>query len=405
MDRFRNPYAPGAGIQPPELTGRDQILENTHIDLKRLLAGRPVRGLMLLGLRGVGKTVLLNRIKRDADDLLFQTVKIEAPEGGRLSQLIVPELRRILFSLDLAAKARNKVRRAMAALRNFGSAFKISVGEIDIGMMPDPGIADTGEIEQDFPQLLIAVAEACAESGTGLAIFVDEVQYLAPKELGALIVACHEATQRNLPLYFVGAGLPQIAALSGDAKSYAERLFQYPEVDRLSPEAATQALVAPALREEADFDKDAIAEVLRITERYPYFIQEWASHIWDSAESTPIKKSVVVQTTKQVIKHLDANFFRVRFDRLTVLQQKYLRAMAELGNGPHKTGDIAVTLGVKASDVAMVRQQLINKGMVWSQRHGETAFTVPMFDEFIKRQIPIMEKHVPKRRVNNEPVE
>jgi AAA domain len=357
---------------------------------------------MLLGLRGVGKTVLLNRIKRDADRLGFQTVKIEAPEGGRLSQLIVPELRRILFSLDLSSNAKHKVRRAMAALRNFGSAFKISVGEIDIGMTPDPGIADTGELEQDFPQLLIAVAEAAGESGTGLALFVDEVQYLSNVELGALIVACHETAQRGLPLIVVGAGLPQIAALSGDAKSYAERLFQYPEVDRLSNEAARQALTAPALKEGVSFDPDAVEEILRVTERYPYFIQEWGAHVWDLASATPIKKADVERATVVATTHLDANFFRVRFDRLTVLQQKYLRAMAELGQGPHKTGEIATALGIKASDIAMVRQQLINKGMIWSQRHGETAFTVPMFDEFMKRQIPVMEKHTPKKRTRNE---
>jgi AAA ATPase domain len=403
VDRRKNPYAPGAGIQPPALVGRDKLLLDADIDMDRLLEGRPVRSLMLLGLRGVGKTVLLNRLKASADKKGFQTAKIEAPEGGALPQLLVPELRRILFSLDLIANTGTKVRRAMAALRNFGSAFKLTIGEIEIGMVPGPGIADTGNLDQDVPQLLIAIAEAAAERGTAIALLVDEVQYLSEKELAAIVIACHETAQRNLPLFFIGAGLPQIAGLAGNAKSYAERLFNYPEIDKLPQEAAAEALTAPALREGVEFEPSAIQEILLVTERYPYFIQEWGSQVWNFANATPIKKSDVDQATPGIVTHLDANFFRVRFDRLTVLQQKYLRAMAELGPGPQKTGDIATTLGVEPASVATVRQQLIDKGMVWSQRHGETAFTVPMFDKFMKRQIPILEKHVPKRRPQKAP--
>jgi hypothetical protein len=401
MDRRKNPYAPGAGIQPPALVGRDKLLSEANIDMERLLQKRPVRSIILLGLRGVGKTVLLNRLKADADRLGFQTAKIEAPEDGALPQLLVPELRRILFSLDLLASTGKKVRQAMAALRNFGSAFRIAVGEIEIGMTPDPGIADTGNLEQDMPQLLIAAAEAAAERGTAIALLIDEVQYLSAKELAALVIACHETAQRNLPLFFVGAGLPQIAALAGNAKSYAERLFNYPEIDKLPYDAARKALVDPALEEGVAYEPDAVDEILRVTERYPYFIQEWGSHVWNHSPQSPITGDYVDEATPGIITHLDANFFRVRFDRLTVLQQKYLRAMAELGPGPHKTGDIANALGVDAASVATVRQQLINKGMVWSQRHGETAFTVPMFDKFMKRQIPLLEKHVPKKRKAN----
>lgn len=400
MDRRTNPYAPGAGIQPPALVGRDQLLADAKIDMDRMLKRRPIRGLMLLGLRGVGKTVLLNRLKADANNKGFQTAKIEAPEGGALAALLIPELRSILFSLDLVASSGDKLRRAMAALRNFGSAFKIAVGEIEIGITPAPGIADTGNLVQDVPQLLIAVAEAALERGSAVALLIDEVQYLNHKELAAVVVACHETAQRDLPLFFIGAGLPQIAALAGNAKSYAERLFNYPEVDKLPFDAAREALVAPARKENVEFEPDAVDEILRVTERYPYFIQEWGSQVWNYAQASPIQKIDVTSATPGIVKHLDANFFRVRFDRLTVLQQKYLRAMAELGPGPHKTGDIATALGVEAASVATVRQQLIDKGMVWSQRHGETAFTVPMFDKFMKRQIPILEKHVPRRRAS-----
>ena len=398
MDRRNNPYAPGAGLQPPELAGRDRLLEDAAIDMDRVLNRRPTKGMMLLGLRGVGKTVLLNRLHSMAEQKGFRTAKVEAPEGGMLPQLLAPELRQVLYSLDLKVSAGHKVRQAASVLRNFVAAFKVKIGDIEIGIDQARGEADTGNLEQDLPDLLAAVCEAANERGVALGIFLDEVQYLSPEELASLIVACHEVAQRNLPLFFVGAGLPQIAALSGNAKSYAERLFTYPQVGQLDADAARAALVHPAKNEGVDFQADAVEEILRVTERYPYFIQEWGFHVWNSAPGSQIQLAHVQQATPGIIAHLDANFFRVRFDRLTPLQQKYLRAMAELGAGPHQTGDIAAMLGVAAGAVATVRQQLINKGMVWSQRHGETAFTVPLFNEFMRRQMPKLEKHEPKRR-------
>jgi AAA ATPase domain len=398
VDRRNNPYAPGAGLQPPELAGRDRLLEDSAIDMDRVLNRRPTKGMMLLGLRGVGKTVLLNRLHSMAEQKGFRTAKVEAPEGGMLPQLLAPELRQVLYSLDLKVSAGHKVRQAASVLRNFVAAFKVKIGDIEIGIDQARGEADTGNLEQDLPDLLVAVCEAANERSVALGIFLDEVQYLSPGELASLIVACHEVAQRNLPLFFVGAGLPQIAALSGNAKSYAERLFTYPQVGQLDADSARAALVHPAKNEGVDFQADAAEEILRVTERYPYFIQEWGFHVWNSAPGSPIQLAHVQQATPSIIAHLDANFFRVRFDRLTPLQQKYLRAMAELGAGPHQTGDIAAMLGVAAGAVATVRQQLINKGMVWSQRHGETAFTVPLFNEFMKRQMPKLEKHEPRRR-------
>ncbi len=398
MDRSENPYAPGAGLQPPELAGRDRLLEDVTIDMDRVLKKRPTKGLMLLGLRGVGKTVLLNRLYAVANDKGFQTAKIEAPEGGALPELLGPELRRILYSLDLKKAAGSKLHRAVTVLRNFAGAFKVKIGDIEFGIEPAPGQADSGNLQQDLPHLLIALAEAAAERSSAIGLFIDEVQYLSPTELAAVVVACHEVAQRNLPLLFIGAGLPQMAGLAGNAKSYAERLFSYPQVDQLDAAAARAALVKPAEGEGVTFDENAVSEILKITHNYPYFIQEWGFQVWNAAPVSPITRKDVTKATPDIIAHLDANFFRVRFDRLTSLQQKYLRAMAELGPGPYKTGDIATTLGVEAAAVATVRQQLINKGMVWSQRHGETAFTVPMFDSFMKRQMPKLEKHVPRRR-------
>ena len=398
MDRRNNPYAPGAGLQPPELAGRDRLIEDVTVDMDRVLARRPTKGLVLLGLRGVGKTVLINRLRAFADDKGFETAKIEAPEGGALPDLLAPELRRILYALDLRKAGGRHLRRAVNVLRGFANAFKVKIGDIEFSVEPAPGAGDSGNLEQDLPHLLMAVAEAAAERRSAVGLFLDEIQYLSSVELAAVVVACHEIAQRNLPLLFVGAGLPQVAALAGKAKSYAERLFDYPEVGPLDPDAARAAIEIPARNEGVSFDDGAVDAILQATWNYPYFIQEWGFQVWNRAPSSPIAREAVADATPDVIAHLDANFFRVRFDRLTVLQQKYLRAMAELGPGPHKTGHIATTLGVAAASVATVRQQLVNKGMVWSQRHGETAFTVPLFDSFMKRQMPTLEKHVPARR-------
>lgn len=398
MDRRNNPYAPGAGLQPPELAGRDSLIADATADMERVLRGRPAKGIMLLGLRGVGKTVLLNRLYREAENRDFSTAKIEAPEGGQLPHLLIPELRRMLYELDLMKAAGQKVRQAATIIRNFASAFKVNVGELEFGIEPAPGRADTGDLEHDLPDLLVAIAEAAREKNRAVGLFIDEVQYLSAKELAALVVACHELAQRGLPLFFVGAGLPQIAALAGNAKSYAERLFDYPEIGPLPQNAASDALVKPATEEGVQFNRLAVDRILQLTQCYPYFIQEWGFRVWNEAPGPDIEAEDVESATPGIVAHLDANFFRVRFDRLTQLQQKYLRAMAELGPGPHKTGEIAGILEVGAGAVATVRQQLIEKGMVWSQRHGETAFTVPLFDEFMKRQMPELEPHVPKRR-------
>ena len=398
MDRRNNPYAPGAGLQPPELAGRDRLIEDVTIDMDRVLARRPTKGLVLRGLRGVGKTVLLNRLRAFADDKGFETAKIETPEGGALPELLAPELRRILYSLDVRQAGGRHLRRAVNVLRGFANAFKVKIGDIEFSVEPAPGEGDSGNLEQDLPRLLMAVSEAAAERRSAVGLFIDDIQYLSAVELAAVAVACHEIAQRNLPLLFIGAGLPQVAALAGRAKSYAERLFDYPEVGPLDTDAARAAIAIPAQKEGVSFDPGAVDAILQATQNYPYFIQEWGFQVWNRAPTSPIARTAVAEATPDVIAHLDANFFRVRFDRLTVLQQKYLRAMAQLGPGPHKTGEIAATLGVGAASVATVRQQLVKKGMVWSQRHGETAFTVPLFDNFMKRQMPTLGIHVPVRR-------
>ena len=398
MDRLSNPYVPGAGLQPPELAGRQGLLRDASVDMDRVLAGRPAKGLILLGLRGVGKTVLLNRLRALAKDKGFCTIRLEAPEGDTLPEQLAPALRHTLYSLDLRRAASHQLHRAASVLTNFANAFKVTVGDFGFGVDVTPGEGDTGNLEQDLPSLLVATARAAAERETAVGLFIDEVQYLSSQELAAVIVACHEIAQENLPFLFMGAGLPQIAALAGKAKSYAERLFNYPDIGSLKADDARSALVKPAEAEGVSFESGAVDEILSAAQNFPYFIQEWGYQVWNAAPSSPVTADMVRTATPDVVEQLDMNFFRVRFDRLTPLEQKYLRAMAELGPGPHATGEISDTLGVRTASVATVRQRLIAKGMVWSQRHGETGFTVPMFDAFMKRQMPALLKHVPQRR-------
>ena len=398
MDAFDDPYTPGAGTPPFELVGRDAVLTSAQTALRRINAGRPGRSKMLLGLRGVGKTVLLNHIFNDAEDLDYFTIKIEAPENGDFAQRCLPELKRILLRLSAKAQLRKSLRHAGSALRNFASAFKISYEGFEFGAAPSPGVADTGDFETDFSEMMRAILQAAKAAGKSVVLFVDEVQYLKPEELAAVAVTCHDAAQRGLPFIYFGAGLPQVARLAGDAKSYAEWLFEFPEVGSLTDEEAYSALVRPAAELGVQFEDNAIQRILTESRNYPYVLQEWGSHTWQAAESSPITKEDVIRCKADLTDHLDRNFFRVRFDRCKPVQQKYLRAMAELGPGPYSTGDIAATLSCEPSQVAATRAQLISLGMIYSQRHGENAFTVPMFDEFMKRQMPKLEFHVPKNR-------
>lgn len=393
MDKIKNPFSPGAGSPPPELAGRDGILEQARVLLGRVRARRPEKSVVLTGLRGVGKTVLLNEIDRMAQDAGYRTILVEAHEGKALSVLLAPHLRRLLFGLDRIAGAGDKVRRSLAVLKSFVGAIKVTVGDVDIGLdiEPEPGAADSGDLEVDLPSLFTAVGEAAQERGVAVAILIDEIQYFSSPELSALIMAMHKMQQRQLPLVLVAAGLPILPGLMGESKSYAERLFSFPDIGPLPEADAIKALQDPVREAGEAFDPAALSEIFRLTRGYPYFLQEWGYQAWNHAAASPISLAVVQETSDLVSRRLDENFFRVRFDRLTPREKKYLRAMAELGSGPHRTGDVADKLGVKINTQGPVRANLIRKGMVYSPSHGDMAFTVPLFDEFMRRAIPHFE--------------
>lgn len=390
MDPIKNPFSPGAGSPPPELVGRDPILEQARILLGRVRQRRPEKSMLLTGLRGVGKTVLLNEIERMAKADGYRTIAIEAHEDKGLGPLIAPHLRTLLYDLDRIAAAGDKVKRGLAVLRSFVGALKVTVGDVTLGLdiEPEKGAADSGDLEIDLPNLFVAVAEAAEEKKTSIAVLIDEIQYFSQKELGALIMAMHRLQQRQLPLVLLGAGLPILPGLAGESKSYAERLFSFPDIGALSREDAARALREPTQAVGVKFDDRALSEVFRLTKGYPYFLQEWGYQAWNVAEASPISLKNVNAATGKVIPRLDQNFFRVRFDRLTPSEKNFLRAMAELGPGANRTGDIADTLCVKVSSLGPVRAKLIRKGMIYSPAHGDMAFTVPLFDEFMVRAIP-----------------
>lgn len=390
MDPLHNPFSPGAGTPPPELAGRDDIIKQALMALARIKRGRAEKSVLLIGLRGVGKTVLLHKISEMAEEQGYKTVMIEAHENKSLPALLLPYLRKVLFSLDAGQMVSAKVKRGLRVLKSFLSGLRVKIDEIEFGLDIDAekGAADSGDLEADLAEVFIALGEAAQDRNTAVAIIIDELQYLSEEELSSLIMAVHKVSQKSLPLVVIGAGLPQLVGKAGRSKSYAERLFDYPVVGPLKKEDAKKALQEPVLKEGASFTNDALDEITRVTEGYPYFLQEWGYQAWNIAEKSPIELDVVKKATEASIARLDQSFFRVRLDRLTPREKDYLRALAELGSDPQRSGDIAEKLGVEVNRVAPLRNGLIKKGMIYSPAHGDTAFTVPLFEAFMKRTMP-----------------
>lgn len=388
MDAARNPYSPGAGTPPPMLAGRDALLDQARLGLKRIRIGRPARSFIAVGLRGVGKTVVMNEIQKIADSEGYYSVYIEAYDDISVADALAKALRPVLIRMSRKEAAKSLVSKAITGLRNFVSAFKVSIQGVDFAISPDPGLADSGDISVDLPDLLTLVGEAAQEVDSGVALIFDEIQYLSEADMSALIMAIHRCTQRSLPIVLFGAGLPQLRGKMGNAKSYVERLFDFPEVGSLPPEDARAAILQPARDEGVAYTESALREILHVTSCYPYFIQEWGHFAWLTADASPITKEHVQESHDQAIAKLDQSFFRVRLDRMTPTERKYMRAMAQLGPGAHRSGDIAKEYGADVTSVAPTRSSLIAKGMIYSPAHGDTAFTVPLFDEFMRREMP-----------------
>jgi len=344
----------------------------------------------MVGLRGVGKTVLLDKMRKDTEGLGMRTLRIEAPESRSLPAMLAPEIRLALLGLSRVAAAKELANRGLRALAGFVGKLRVTYSDIEVGLdfEPEPGLADNGELASDLSALLVQAGMAAQAANTALVLFIDELQYVEESQMAALITALHRCAQETLPVMMVGAGLPQLRGRMGQAKSYAERLFDFPEIGALNSQDAHQAISEPCLRENVTIEHEAVERIIEKTSGYPYFLQEWGKQTWDIADDSPISPEDVDSASQLAIAALDESFFRVRFDRLTPGEKTYLRAMADLGPGPHRSGDIAEQMARSVQSVGPTRASLIHKGMIWSPTHGDTAFTVPLFDEFMRRIMP-----------------
>jgi hypothetical protein len=387
MDPRTNPYTPNAGARPPALVGRDGELEGFEILLERLRRGYPEQSMLITGLRGVGKTVLLGAFESRARASGWVTVAAEITKSEAFGPRMGSLVRRALFQVAPKATWTEKLRQVAATLKSFSVTFS-SDGSVTAGIDVDPleGIADSGNLSDDLTDLLVALGEGAEERETGVAFLLDEVQFLELREFEALIAALHRTVQRELPITLVGAGLPQLPRLAGEAKSYAERLFKFPRIGQLSPPQAEAALAEPAAELGVVFTPGAIDVIVEYTEGYPYFLQEYGKIVWDLApEGEPIDESIALEAQRVVEAKLDESFFRVRAERTTELELHYLRAMAELGPGEQSAGDVAEMMGRSSEQLGPTRARLIDKGLIYTTSRGRGAFTVPQFDRYMRR--------------------
>lgn len=399
MDPVRNPFTPNAGAEPQVLVGRDDQLNSFDLLLRRMSLGRSEQSMIIMGLRGVGKTVLLGQFRTKAleSDWVVVELEISKHDDREFRRALAIRLRTSLFELSPRSRWSDRLERAAAALRGFTLTVDES-GQVQAGLRVEAveGVADHGDLAMDLTDVFVTLGEACRERETGLVLLLDEIQFLTRSQLEALITALHKVVQRRLPVTLVGAGLPQIAELAGDAKSYAERLFKFPQIGNLSSTDARRAFEEPVVGEGLQVESAALDVVVEVTGGYPYFVQEFGHAVWGTATGSSITRTHAVDAMELYTAKLDSSFFRVRLDRTTEMQRAYLRAMAELGPEPQKAADVARLLRRTSPQVAPTRAELINMGLLYTPEHGYAAFTVPHFDQFLHRAIPGLE--VPPRR-------
>ncbi len=384
---MRNPFSPGAGTRPPALVGRDREIEAMDVALQRLLLGRDGRSQMLTGLRGVGKTVLLNEFEVIAQARGYFHEHIEVSDEGRLAVRLVAAFRKVLLAMDAKRRIGERVHHALGVLKAFSIQIPDGPGvHIDVDLVSGP--ADSGDLASDLAGLFVELGEVARDHETGVFLTIDELHYVDEPTLSALVVGLHRAAQIGLPITIAGAGLPMLASLTGEAKSYAERMFTFPEIGSLSDADATEALQTPARDEGVEWDERALKRLVAVTKGYPYFLQEFGKQAWDVADGpADIALDDVERSIPLALAELDDGFFRVRVGRTSDAERLYLRAMAELGPGPVRSADVAALMGKRTNALASTRDALIKRALCYSPRWGEIDFTVPMFDDFMKRWI------------------
>jgi hypothetical protein len=405
MDPRQNPYTPNAGARPPALVGRDAELEAFDILLERLRRGYTEQSMLITGLRGVGKTVLLGAFEERARASGWVTVDAEITKNQVFGERLTLMARRAIFQLAPKERWTDRIKRAAGVIRSFSITLNPD-GSLTAGLdvAPVEGEGDSGNFSEDVTDLLVALGEAAQEERKGVAILLDEVQFLSTPELEALIAGLHKTVQRNLPITLVGAGLPQLPRLAGEAKSYAERLFKFPRIGELPVSEAARALIQPARELGVTYEDAAIDAIVDYTQGYPYFLQEYGKVVWDLApDGQPISVGVVEHAQAAVESKLDQSFFRVRAERTTALELQYLRAMAEIGPGPHRTGDVAAVMKRTSEQLGPTRARLIEKGLLYTPGHGITAFTVPQFDRYMRLNHPLLEVKKARTRRSAQP--
>jgi hypothetical protein len=384
MDPIANPYTPNAGSRPPELAGRENELEQFGILIGRLKRGATEQSIVVRGLRGVGKTVLLNTFENQAESEGFLTFYHELTPDTNLIDELARDSERALESLSLGAKLSSRIRGALARLKTIRLT-----GPEGFGLAVDLGSADEGTITADLTDLLLQLGAAARDGGTGVAIFLDELQFVDEVQYRALISALHRATQKEMPIAIAAAALPQIPLLTGEARSYAERLFDFPTIGNLDEMAATAALVEPARRQGVEYAPNALLKALEWTAGYPFYIQQLGKHAWNLATESPIEVDIVERAMPIAQAALDKSIYEVRMQRATEGERRYMRAMAELGDGPYRSGQVAEKAGQSVTQASPTRQQLMTKGLIYAtENFGYVDFTVPRFAEFMRRSMP-----------------
>jgi hypothetical protein len=392
VDPVRNPYAPGAGQRPPELAGRDREIAQFEVVLERIARGRPERSMVLTGLRGVGKTVLLNTFRSMAMQRLWGTGKIEARPEQSIRRPIAGALHMAVRELAPRHRAPDRIDHFLGVLKSFatrdvrGAKGSPVLTQLGIDVPAVRGRADSGDLEIDLTELLSDAASVAADLGVGIALFIDEMQDVPAPDISALCASCHELSQNNGPLIVVGAGLPHLPSVLSASKSYSERLFRYVSIDRLDRDSADVAVLAPARREGADFERAALDALYAAADGYPYFVQAYGKVTWDVAASSPVTAADVGVAGPVAASELAVGFFGSRYERATPAEREYMRAMAMLGDDPVPTAQVAEELGRKPSSVSPARDSLIKKGLIYSSERGLIAFTVPHFGRFLRGQ-------------------
>jgi hypothetical protein len=392
MDPLENPYTPHAGSAPKELVGRDELLEQFRVLVGRLSRGYTEQSMIIRGLRGVGKTVLLNAFESMAEDNGFLTYFHEITPETRLLTALVNDAQHALGQLRLSAKMKERVRAALGHLSTITLA-----GPEGIELSVDLKAAGEAALTEDLTRLFVELGRIAQDKGTGVAFFLDEVQFVREDEYRALISALHRSTQKSLPIALAAAGLPQIPRLSGDARSYAERLFTFPEIGRLNDTDTRSAFAGPANDQGVSYSEDAMTEAVHWTDGYPFYIQQLGKHSWNKASASPVDLDVVCAAVPAAQAALDGSIYEVRIQRATQHERRYMRAMAEIGSGPYRSGVVAAKLGKSTTDVSRLRQSLLDKGLVYAtEDFGFVEFTVPRFDEFMRRYMAY--KPPPRKR-------